>query len=82
MVVTNTDIQNALSLTSDKIYLYAKKISTYFKQTGSVCDDYWDSVSNLITIQDSLGRAEENLQSECLTADQVWEIINWIQAQW
>lgn len=81
MVVTNTDIQNALTKTSDKIYLYAKKIAAYFKQNGTVCSDYWDSVTNLISIQDSLSRAEDNLQSGCLTQDQVWDIINWIEAQ-
>ena len=81
MVVTPTDIQNAITQTSDKIYLYAKKISAYFQQTGNVCSDYWDSVFNLITIQDSLSRAVDNLQSGCLTEDQVWDIINWIKAQ-
>lgn len=81
MVVTNTDIQNALVEASDKIYYYSKKIASYFQQTGTVCSDYWDSVFNLISIQDSLGRAEDNLQSGCLTSTQVWDIINWIKAQ-
>lgn len=77
MIVTLTDIQNAIYKAQNMVYAIALNITDCYEQGSPVSDEKYELATELQSYIDVLGRVDLD-ENDCIDSDEVWNIISWI----
>ncbi len=77
MIVTITDIQNAIYKAQNMVYAIALNITDCYEQGGQPSDEKYELATQLQSYIDVLGRVDLD-ENDCIESDEIWEIISWI----
>lgn len=77
MIVTITDIQNAIYKAQNMVYAIALNITDCYEQGGQPSDEKYELATQLQSYIDVLGRVDLD-ENDCIDSDEIWEIISWI----
>lgn len=77
MIVTITDIQNAIVKAQNMVYSIALNLAGCYSQGEQLPDEKFELVSELESYIDTLSRVEFD-SDDCIDSDDIWNIISWI----
>lgn len=77
MIVTLTDIQNAIYKAQNMVYAIALNITECYEQGSQPSDEKYELATQLQSYIEVLGRVDLD-ENDCIDSDEIWNIISWI----